>query len=190
MSNEKLARGRAENTARLRRRAESVLAMPAGHHDEDVIAAAEHIMATTTEPTMADVEWDDEKHRSMGATTPAGYEVVMLWVDEHECFDNEVTRLIVTDVGLWDPKSLTPNGKRYELREAGTVKESLIVHPETLTTLEDYEGAPEGTIVASNGKWEVPHMRQNGLWWRSGIACDNEFMARNCHPVLRWGWDA
>lgn len=47
MSNEKLARGRAENTARLRRWAESVLAMPAGHHDEDVIAAAAPDLAET-----------------------------------------------------------------------------------------------------------------------------------------------
>lgn len=136
---------------------------------------------------MADVEWDDEKHRLAGADWN-GAPVVMLDTAE----DATIYALEVSGKAMWEilRSLLTPNGKRYELREAGTVKESLIVHPETLTTLEDYEGAPEGTIVASNGNWEVPHMKQNGLWWRSGIACDNEFMARNCHPVLRWGWDA
>lgn len=150
--------------------------------DAKTLAAIEHILATTTEPTMAGVKWEHEKHHLAGATTLAGFDAVMMWCDEED------TGHIITDLGEWRPDQLTPNGKRYELREAGTVKESLIVHPETLTTVEDYEGAPEGTIVASNGKWEVPHMKQNGLWWRSGIACDNAFMARNCHPVLRWGW--
>ena len=157
--------------------------------DAKTMAAIEHIMATTKEPTMADVEWDDEKHYLAGAIDAEGHEVVMIDAERENirvCYVDEIN-LVYAPV-LESPKNLTPNGKRYELREAGTVKESLIVHPETLTTLEDYEGAPEGTIVASNGKWEVPHMKQNGLWWRSGIACDNEFMARNCHPVLRWGW--
>lgn len=148
--------------------------------DAKTLAAIEHILATTTEPTMAGVKWEHEKHHLAGATTLAGFDAVMMWCDEED------TGHIITDLGEWRPDQLTPNGKRYELREVGAPEEP--EHPETLTTLEDYENAPEGTIVASNGQWEVPHMKQNGLWWRSGIACDNEFMARNCHPVLRWGW--
>lgn len=188
MSNEKLARGRAENTARLRRWAESVLAMPAGHHDEDVIAAAEHILATTTPPAMDEVEWDNEKHRGLGAVDEAGQGWVMLQDDGGyiNCIG-----LDLNPVGA-ERGDLTPNGKRYELVEVTDKPDQADEpeYPETLTTVEDYENAPEGTIVASNGQWEVPHMKQNGLWWRSGIASDNEFMARNCHPVLRWGWDA
>lgn len=143
-------------------------------------AAAEYILAHVPAPTMAGVQWEHEKHHLAGATTLAGFDAVMMWCDEED------TGHIITDLGEWRPDQLTPNGKRYELREVGAPEEP--EHPETLTTVEDYENAPEGTIVASNGQWEVPHMKQNGLWWRSGIACDNEFMARNCHPVLRWGW--
>ena len=61
--------------------AESKLAMPTGHLDADVIAAAEHIMATTTPLSMADVEWDDEKHRGAGATDTNGRLWVMLQDD-------------------------------------------------------------------------------------------------------------
>lgn len=163
--------------------AESKLAMPTGHLDADVLAAADHILATTTEPTMDEVEWNGDTHALTGAVVDVGggpVDVVMLAgsVDgiDYATLDGKFG---------YEPRYyFTPNGKKYELREVTDKPE----HPETLRTLEDYENAPEGTIAASNGKWEVPYMKQNGLWWHRGIACSNEHMARNCHPVVREGW--
>ena len=261
--------------------AERVKSVPEVNYGPEANAAAEIVLATTTPPSMADVEWDHEKHHLAGATTSSGKELVMfrLDIDDDDC--------VFTNLGCCSRDLLTPNGKKYELREitdepehpvepstktmdeysteeqagmigmwaeyrrGGEPRDFMIIeggvnragrvpcynpdaptphawapdpdeliprfdlprvwskdgepceatvssaenvgpdqlgHPEVLSTVEDYENAPEGTIVASNGQWEVPHMKQNGLWWHSGIACDNEHMARNCHPVLREGW--
>lgn len=171
---------------------------------EDARAARDYILATTPKPTMAEVEWDDEKHHLAGATTPAGDEVVMMWVDEHECFDNEVTPLIVSHVGSWDPESLTPNGKRYELREAGTVSpdetvgEGETTHPRTLATVEDYENAPEGTIIAVPGKGTTAVQKLGNNEWgivSISVKINDEDCARasadhGAATVLRWGDEA
>ena len=154
----------------------------AGYHtNPDTIAAAEYILATTTPPTMADVEWDHGAHCLAGVET--GYEdAVML----HRHGRNMIVLYDLNTGGInfCDRSDLTPNGKRYELREVVEPE-----HPETLTTVEDYENAPEGTIVASNGKWEVPFMKQNGLWRRNGISFSNNDMSQGHeHWVLRWGW--
>ena len=184
MSNEKLARGRAENTARLRRWAESVLAMPAGHHDEDMTAAADHILATTAPPTMADVEWDNKTHILSGATTHGGGDVVMLSVSHN---GNTIT----TNRGTWVRRLLTPNGKRYELREVADKPG----HPETLTTVEDYENAPAGTVVAiasRDASRPLPMMKgSDGVWlMKSAKGRFNDHMAGDKRRVLRWGWGA
>ena len=153
--------------------------------NEYVCAARDYILNHVPAPTMADAEWEHEKHHLAGANYKDGSPVVMI----------DATGLgEIYSIDLGAPHGrmffpymgdLIPNGKRYELREITEPE-----HPEVLSTVEDYENAPEGTIVASNGKWEVPYMKQNGQWWASGIACDNELMARNCHPVLREGWGA
>ena len=44
--------------------------------DAKTMAAIEHILATTTEPTMADVEWDWDKHLLAGATLEADGETL------------------------------------------------------------------------------------------------------------------
>lgn len=142
-------------------------------------AAAEHILATTTDQTMAGVEWSDEKHHLAGATTPAGNDVVMMWCDEEE------TGHIITAVGEWRPDQLTQNGKKYELREAGAGEE-----PEHLVDVDDFEDAPEGTIVASDGYLSTPLVKRYGKWCRDRI----EFTAEELDAVaeqlrvLRWGW--
>jgi len=63
------------------------------------------------QPTMADVEWDDDKHYLAGAITPVGREAVMLWHDDVD------TGNIVTTTGEWRRDQLTPTGKRYTLTE-------------------------------------------------------------------------
>lgn len=153
--------------------------------DKGRIAAAEHIMATTKEPTMADVEWDD-KHFLAGATLDAeesAEEMVMCGFTR----DGEI--YVVEPAGgkrgYWPmPGDLTPNGKRYELAEVTGDG-----HPETLRTLEDYVGAPIGTVVAA----------KTGRVWSKDGWCDwettnssssrlNRHMAGTERQVLRWGW--
>ena len=143
-------------------------------------AAAEHILATTTPPTMQGVQWEHEKHHLAGATTPAGHDAVMMWHDVDE------TGHIITDLGEWRPDQLTPNGKRYELVEVGAPEEP--EHPETLTTVEDYENAPEGTIVALQDTASV-WVKSNGMWRRGDYdtrpSASMEVVSRT---MLRWGW--
>ena len=143
-------------------------------------AAAEHILATTTPPTMQGVQWEHEKHHLAGATTPAGHDAVMMWHDVDE------TGHIITDLGEWRPDQLTPNGKRYELVEVGAPEEP--EHPETLTTVEDYRTAPAGTIsVDLNG---YPWLKVNSAIWESRsleFSPQTMFM-HGPHSVLRWGW--
>ena len=86
---------------------------------------------------------------------------------------------------LEDPKDLTPNGKKYELREVGAPEQP--EHPATLETLEDYENAPAATIVAQPGY--SPLMKSHdGNWWRGGGERPNGVMAGTKRKVLRWGW--
>lgn len=141
-------------------------------------AAREHILSTTDPLTMADVDWDDEKHHLAGATLPSGYEVVMMWPDDS--MDK-----IDTDKGTFRRGRLTPNGKHYELREIGTPEQP--AHPTTLETVEDYVNAPVGTIVDID---EVVSVRGVYGWYFSGYEDRNssEYMARLGEgDVIRWG---
>lgn len=171
MSNEKLARQWAER------------AKNSKYFDEyadDAAAAVEHVLATTTPLTMADVEWDVEKHHLAGATLPNGEEVVMMWPDTYG------TGHIIAKEGEWRRDQLTPNGKRYELREIGAPADP--AHPATLVTQEDYENAPEGTIVA-RGDY-APYVKRGPNAWTteySSLAYDED-MANTARQVLRKGW--
>lgn len=158
--------------------------------DAKTLAAIEHIMATTTEPRMEEVEWEDEKHFLAGAVyevegstcpvvmvgeTRDGCEIYSVDLDEH--------------TGFWPMHGdLTPNGKKYELVEVTDEPE----HPETLCTVEDYENAPEGTVVSSPGA--VPAMKnRDGRWRAVGITTpltsgSLALGAESPATVLRWGW--
>ena len=146
---------------------------------EDTQAAIKHVLATTPEPTMEDVEWEDKKHHLAGATTPDGDEVVMMWHDANG------TGHIIADVGEGPRDAFTPNGKRYELREITDEPE----RPETLETVEDYENAPEGTIIANPG--DMPWIKEDGHWRSPRFRQSSESLALtvvgNDRPVLRWG---
>lgn len=149
-------------------------------------AAAEHIMATTTEPTMADVEWDD-KHFLAGATLDteeSAEEMVMCGFTR----DGEIYVVQPNPGrgkrGYWTmPGDLTPNGKKYELREV-TGDE----HPEVLRTVEDYEDAPEGTIAAVD--FFLPLVKLSRGFWASSMGenYSDEDIAGARRKVLRRGW--
>lgn len=146
--------------------------------NERARAAAEHILATTPPLTMADAVWNDEKHHLAGATTPSGIEVVMVRPAPN-------AHHIVTGGGLYARDMLTPNGKRYELREIGATAEP--EHPATLVTEQDYENAPEGTTVAEPGytAWTKVY---DGNWWRGDEDNTSHWMAGTKRDVLRRGW--
>lgn len=88
--------------------AEHVLKSDASTPEER--AAAEVVFENTTPLTMADVEWNDEKHILGGATMRGGIEVVMM---------SHYGSTITTNRGAYVNRLLTPNGKKYELHEIG-----------------------------------------------------------------------
>ena len=163
------------NTARLAREwATSTL--PKG--DAKTLAAIEHILATTPEPTMAGAEWSDEKHRGAGATDTKGKTWVM--------FQDDGDYISCIGLGMntcgVPAEELTPNGKKYRLVEATGGE-----HPETLTTVEDYKNAPVGTVVEGEGK--LPWTRLEYVWKETAGDVQNDVgMAGTERRVLRWGW--
>ena len=143
---------------------------------------AKTILDLLPKTTIADIGFDFDKHHLAGATSSDGDEVVMLWLDDIE------SGLIICETDAWEPKALTPNGKRYELREVGEVDEP--GHPETLTTAEDYADAPVGTIVANNG--HLPCAKRNMGDWVDTLSTKHTHngLAGASRRVLRWGWGA
>lgn len=173
--------------------AEGVVAMPSGHHDEGEIAAAEHVMATTTEPTMTDVEWND-KHFLAGATINEGDSAIEMVM----CGFTRDGEIYVVEPnpgcgkrGYWPmPGELTPNGKRYELVEVTNQPE----HPETLSTLEDYENAPIWTIVTGPALGLVYLKILDGKWVATACTVKLDPIdlvegnpGDSTMSVLRWG---
>lgn len=145
--------------------------------NEQTRAVRDYILENTTPPTMADVEWDDDKHYLAGATTPDDTDCVMIWSDQDLSGD------IVCDDSAWRPDQLTPNGKKYNLVEIAGDE-----HPETLTTVEDYENAPEGTIVSLQGT-SAAWVKDGGEWRRGTYAImDSVAASRHARTVLRKGW--
>ena len=135
---------RSEQERLAREWAESKLAMPTGHLDADVIAAAEHILATTSPPTMADVEWDVDEMPGTGALTKHG----RLWImrddagDAIECISPDLA-----EIASVAKKGLTPNGKRYELREITEPEHP--VEPST-KTMDEYSPEEQADMI---GMW-------------------------------------
>ena len=79
----------------------------------EIQAAANFILAHTTPPTMADVEWDDDEHYLAEAEHANWYKVVMISCDRNGMIHCAVRG----DLYIADPEDLTPTGKRYTLTE-------------------------------------------------------------------------
>lgn len=167
--------------------AEDAKDFPNAEYSVETKAAIEHILATTTPPTMADVEWDHEKHHLAGAVfqnagTDTTAEVVM--------FQKDGTGAIVAvDVEdgqpfIGDASKYTPNGKRYELREITEPD-----HPEVLETVEDYEDAPVGTVVTLTTGGGVYMKYGTDDWRYTGLYGSDTDLNMHVYKrrVLRWG---
>lgn len=133
-----------ENNKRLARQwAERINSTPKILFTEEHRAAAEFILANTKPSTMQGVKWDDHKHFLTGASHKDGDDEVMLGVDG---YGDVITLPLNGQPAMYSytPGDLTPNGKRYKLREV-TVSSGENVgpdqqdHPRVLSTLEDYE---------------------------------------------------
>lgn len=177
MSNEKLAREWA-------RTIRDVVDQNPTKFNEKARAAADYILANVPETTMDGVVWDYKEHSLAGATRDTDdftLEVVMLTA--HGKYIDYATE--DGEFGFGRRHEFTPNGKRYELHEA-----TAPTHPEYLVDEDDFEDAPEGTIVASDGYLSTPLVKRYGKWCRDRI----EFTAEDLDAVseqlrvLRWGW--
>ena len=65
------------------------------------------------QPTMAEVEWDDDKHYLAEAETEMGTKVIMLW-------ETTTERIAIIEDGVMGyvrHEVLTPTGRRYTLTE-------------------------------------------------------------------------
>lgn len=150
---------------------------PNTEYSVETCAAIDYILTTTDEPTMADMDWSWEKHRLAGAILPNGEEVVMIRPSTSNN-DN-----IVTDFGDKRRKYLTPTGERYKLVKVT----SETVRPKVLETEEDYENAPEGTIVDIHGT-----VAKRGVlgWYLAGFegSTGSGYMANLGEGVVaKWG---
>lgn len=79
----------------------------------EIQAAANFILAHTTPPTMAEIEWDDDKHFLAEAEHEDGSDTIMLWKTTSGCISIIRNGL----VGAVYPDTLTPTGKRYTITE-------------------------------------------------------------------------
>ena len=83
-------------------------------------AAAAYILSHTPAPTMAEVEWDDEKHRFGEAEHPLWRTVIMLEPAEGKMIEVFIPHLREFRYRIARRETLTPTGKRYTLTEVET----------------------------------------------------------------------
>ncbi|WP_408934473.1 hypothetical protein [Corynebacterium marquesiae] len=67
------------------------------------------------QPTMAEVEWDDDKHYLAEAEHPEYGKVIMLGNCAYECIEVLIKRKSHDKYAVLTSNNLTPTGKRYTL---------------------------------------------------------------------------
>ena len=156
-------------------------------------AAARYILATTTPPTMADVDWDDDVHAGLCAEHEDYGTVRMLCYDPHDggaiiCHWIHSGSPVAGDLLA---EKLTPlPGTRLDLAPRREPEpESTPDHPAVLTIEAEYLNAPAGTIVEGALTWAKG---KDGCWETFGVGggCSNSAVAGEARRVLRWGREA
>lgn len=71
------------------------------------------VIPPVPQPTMAEVEWDDDKHFLAEAEQCKYGKVIMLGLDETGFIEFFIPRLGENRYGRVHPDTLTPTGKRY-----------------------------------------------------------------------------
>lgn len=141
-------------------------------------AAAEYILATTEPEKPQLTRWD--------GVEMDGREWVVQAVSE-----TGALQLIAADGSAYAhdfAENVIPNGKRYELREIGAGEPDAPTHPATLTTEQDYNNAPHGTIVDIDGTVAVRdftgwyHIGEKYPYTSRGMCSLGE------GDVIHWGW--
>lgn len=84
----------------------------------EIQAAANFILAHTTPPTMAEVEWDDDKHYLAEAEQNVHGQVIMLGLDADGLIEYFVPRFYAQRYDAARPDTITPTGRRFTLTEA------------------------------------------------------------------------
>lgn len=128
-------------------------------------AAAEYILTNIKPPTMKEIWWNSHEHPGMVGVGEDGVEWVMLGRRQDGRIVGTTTDF--QKLRVLRPEWLTPNGKRYELREAGVAQDEKSgtdqdKHSKWLRTKEDFETAPSGTIVTRVG--HLPVTKYWGEW--------------------------
>ncbi|WP_288833722.1 hypothetical protein [uncultured Corynebacterium sp.] len=158
-------------------------------------AAVYRILRSLPEPTeitfadLAEEEWPDywgcavehKKHGRKG------------WALGRD-LDGYITVLVEGEglpTTLWFPESTTIFPDEPRLHIPGHTPEPTPDHPTTLTTEEDYQDAPAGTVVASGDSPERVWIRGERYGWfevgKVGFVCSSTMAERGSATVLRWG---
>lgn len=165
----------------VRQWAENYLRSAKREDDPVLYAVAEYAMATTKPLTMADVKWDANLHFLAGATTEDGDEVVMLSVRGESGILTASLDGSREDLEF-SASELIPNGKEYDLRKITDTHD----HPDFLEVLEDYEDAPDGTIVINQFGHSLT--KRYDRWDAGSFYLSSEEMSDHTkHRVQRWG---
>lgn len=82
----------------------------------EIQAAANFILAHTTPPTMAEIEWDDDEHYLAEAEHPGWGKVIMLGIGEEKLIDVFIPHLRKSNC-IVPRRNLTPTGRRYVLQD-------------------------------------------------------------------------
>lgn len=150
------------------------------------VAAAEAVLELSEEPSLENEEWDRKKHFLLGVTDDDGDNGVL--VGSNGSGEFQVYYPLFNGVLTAFDSNLRPNGKKYQITEEDAAPEVAAAQPKTLTTKEDYENAPAGTVVALHlfAPWTKSH---NGKW-ESGTSSvgSHDLSLSGPHTVLRWGW--
>lgn len=102
---------------------------------------------------MADMEWDNEKHRGAGATDTYGNMRVMLQDsgDYIGCIDSDFKL-----VGVERDK-LTPNGKRYKLHEVADAPK--LLEPST-KSMDEYKPCDHADMIGMWASYDSPEVNR------------------------------